>query len=347
MLEIATRLVERGYRVDLLLVKAEGEYTDQVSDQIRLIDLRSNRAIVCIPKLVRYLFTEKPSVFFPSLPHISLISLAARLLALSRSQIVVVEHNTLSQTVRYATTLKERLLPVLMRLLYPLADGIIAVSNGVAEDLATVLQLPRETIQVIHNPVVTPELLDLSSASSDHPWFKAGSPPVILGVGRLTQAKGFPKLIRAFAAVLRTTPARLIILGDGPNRDSLENLVQDLALTDYVSLPGFVRNPYPYFRKSAVFVLSSLWEGLPTVLIEALACGTPVVSTDCPNGPREILEDGRWGILVPVDDEKSLAGAITDSLHHPKYVISDACWERFTLERSVSQYLALIKNLVD
>jgi len=212
-------------------------------------------------------------------------------------------------------------MPFLMRLFYPWADKVVAVSKGVADDLVRITRLPKDKIQVIYNPVVTSEFFIKAEEPLDHPWFKPGEPPVILGVGRLTEAKDFPTLIRAFTLVRKERPARLMILGEGEDRPKLDALVKELGLEKDVALPGFVENPYKYMKRAAVFVLSSKWEGLPTVLIEAMALGTPVVSTACPSGPSEILEGGKWGRLVPVGDVEALAKAIVEALStsHDKY----------------------------
>jgi glycosyltransferase involved in cell wall biosynthesis len=235
---------------------------------------------------------------------------------------------------------------MLMRLLYPLADCIVAVSAGVADDLSKILKVPRSQIKVIYNPVVTTEMLVASRHRVTHPWFADGEPPVILGIGRLTHAKGFSTLIQAFAKIRKAhIPARLMILGEGNERDKLEKLVFELGIDSDVSLPGFQNNAYSFLRHASVFVLSSLWEGLPTVLIEALACGTPIISTDCHSGPREILEDGKWGILVPVADEDALVTAIQNSLATPQQPIPEIAWARFEQEEVLSKYLQLITSI--
>jgi len=192
--------------------------------------------------------------------------------------------------------------PRLIRWFYPWASKVVAVSEAARSDLLAVAGLQPDSIQVINNPVVTPRLFERAKVPLDHPWFAAGEPPVILGVGRLVTAKNFPLLLRAFALVRKEQPARLVILGDGEQRQVLE---------------WFVDNPYPYMARAGAFVLSSSFEGLPTVLIEALALGVPVVSTDCPSGPSEILQQGRWGALVPVDDERALAEGILQALRQP------------------------------
>ncbi|MGM0454151.1 MAG: glycosyltransferase [Thermodesulfobacteriota bacterium] len=185
--------------------------------------------------------------------------------------------------------MKSGFMGYLMRLFYPHVDGVIAVSKGVAEDLAVNIGMSRSSIDVVYNPVVTERLLREAAESCDHPWLKPGEPPVVLAVGRLTPQKDFITLLNAFAILRQSHKSRLLILGEGALRSALEAEIKKLDLVDFVQMPGFVDNPYPIMRASSLFVLSSAWEGLPNVLIQAMACGTPVVSTDCPSGPAEIF----------------------------------------------------------
>ena len=207
------------------------------------------------------------------------------------------------------------------------------------------IKLNPDHIYTIYNPVITPELKDLAMEYACD-WLTPGSSPVILAVGKLKPAKDFPTLLRAFARVRKVINARLIILGEGEQRAKLLNQANELDISDYVYLPGFVKNPFSYMAKATVFVLSSAWEGLPTVLIEALACGCPVVSTDCPSGPAEILEDGRFGTLVPVGDDAILAEGIIDCIKNPpdKNILM-ARGQEFSLEHAADKYLALVKCL--
>ncbi len=203
----------------------------------------------------------------------------------------------------------------------------------------------RQKVQVIHNPVVTPELLQRAEEPLEHPWFQPKEPPVLLGVGRLTRQKNFPNLIRAFAEVRKRRPVRLLILGEGEERASLEDLVRSFGLEGEVGLPGFVQNPYPYMKRAAAFVLSSDWEGLPTVLIEALALGTPVVATDCPSGPREILQGGRWGRLVPVNNPTALAQALEATLAEGRTASPEEAYHPYTQAEVVRRYLELLEGV--
>jgi len=195
---------------------------------------------------------------------------------------------------------------------------------------------------VIYNPVVSPELYEKADAPLEHPWFRSNQPPVILGVGRHYPQKGFDTLLRAFARVRQETPARLVILGEGPERPNLERLASELGVAADVDMPGFDPNPFRYMKRAGVFVLSSRYEGLPNVLIQAMACGCPVVSTDCPNGPAEILDGGRYGALVPVDDVEAMARAIVRALLG-QVAPAPADWlEQFRVEVVAEQYLRVM-----
>jgi glycosyltransferase involved in cell wall biosynthesis len=228
----------------------------------------------------------------------------------------------------------------LLRSLYGRADRIFCVSRGVAQDLARILACDPTAFEVLPNPVVTPELADRSAQPLGHPWFAPGQPPVVLGVGRLSRIKNFSLLVRAFARVRGETALRLMVLGEGKQRGELERLAARLKVKEDLALPGHVENPYGYMHKASLFVLSSLWEGFGNVVVEALACGTPVVATDCPSGPAEILEDGRYGLLVPNNDELALAAAMLQCLRSPlpKAMFKEAV-RPYTLENSSRAYL--------
>ncbi len=343
MLNLARGFAERGLTVRLILAKAEGPYLDRVPPGVQMIDLEARRVLMSLPGLVRYLKHRQPAALLSTLPNANVVALWARRIAGVPTRVVVRESNMLSQVARHTALTRVRLLPFMARCFYPWADGIVAVSQGVAEDLAHITGLPLHRIRVIYNPVVTPELLEKAKEPVNHPWFNPGKPPVIIGVGRLTRQKDFSTLIRAFALVRQRRPARLIILGEGEERPLLNTLIRELGLAGDVALPGFVGNPYAYVARAAVFVLSSIWEGLPNVLIEALATGTPVVSTDCESGPAEILENGKYGRLVPVGDVDALAEAILATLNAPlagEILRSRA--REFSLECITDQYLSII-----
>ncbi len=334
---------KRGLPVDVVLVAADGVFLDQLPAAARVVDLRARRVSRSLLPLVTYLRREQPRVLVSSMTHANLVALWAARLAGKSTPVLVTVHNTMSQALEHVGWVA-RLESRLMRTFYPWASGVVAVSRGAADDLSRSLGLPRDEVKLVYNPVITRELLALSRQPPGHPWFQPGEPPVILGVGRLTRQKDFPTLIRAFAEIRRQQPARLIILGDGEERSALESLVGHLGLTGDVDLPGFRENALAYMARSALFVLSSAWEGLPTVLIEALAAGTRVVSTDCPSGPREILQEGRLGALVPVGDPQALATAAVAAMKCPAKRVPLEALEPFTLEVAVDNYLRLIEN---
>jgi len=338
MLNLAGGLVDRGHAVDLVLARARGSFLADVPAQVRVVDLRAPRVLMSLGPLVRYLNRERPAALL-SILYANIVAILARRLSRASLRLVVSERNTLSSEAEgFRGDLRMRLMPLLVRRLYPWADSVVAVSQGVADDLVRVAGVPSEQVRVIYNPIVTPRLRERAGAAVDHPWFAAGEPPVVLGVGRLSAQKDFGALIRAFQIVRQARPARLLILGEGDERPALESLVAQLGLGQDVSLPGFVDNPCPYMARAGVFVLSSRWEGLPGVLIEALFCGSPVVATDCPSGPREILADGRYGLLAPVGDVRALAGAIEASLDGRNPRPPRESWLRFEEETAVEQY---------
>jgi glycosyltransferase involved in cell wall biosynthesis len=344
VVNLAQGITERGIRVDLVLAAAEGPLLDQIPATVRLVDLGAPRVLRSLLPLAGYLRRERPRVLISSMGHANLIAIWAAKLAGGVAPLIVTEHNTLSQETQRQSRLVGKVWPRLLHVFYPWATSVVAVSRGAADDLARTAGLPRDRIEVVYNPVITPAMLALARQAPDHPWLARGQPPVILGVGRLTGQKDFCNLVRAFAQVRRRRPARLVILGEGPERPAIEALARELGVADDMALPGFQDNALAYMAGAAVFVLSSAWEGLPTVLIEALAAGTRVVSTDCPSGPREILQDGRLGALVPVGDAAALAAATLDALDRPGGAIPTDALRPFTRDASVDHYLRVIES---
>jgi glycosyltransferase involved in cell wall biosynthesis len=342
MLNLARGFVQYGLKVDLVLGKAWGPHQEKVPPEIRVVDLKASGLLSTTMALVRYLRQDRPVAMLSALHYANEIAVWAKRFAGTSTRVIVSEHNTFSQAIQHTSKTKRHLLPFFVRHFYPWADGIVAVSQGAAKDLARSTGLPIESIQAIYNPVITPELLEKAKEPLDNPWFAPGELPVILGVGKLEVQKDFPTLIRAFAQVRQVRPARLMILGWGPDRPKLEALVEELALESDVSLLGYVDNPYPYMAKASVFVLSSAWEGLPTVLIEAMAVGTPVVSTDCPSGAAEILGNGKYGLLTPVGDSQALAEKILQVLGGGQKTIDSTWLEQFSLEDVTKEYLNVL-----
>jgi len=346
MINLADGLARRGYPVDFVLSQCEGSFMGQFPKSARLIELNrmrvgAGRSIISLPALIRYIRKERPSALFTAL-HSNVIAIWARQVAGVPLRLVISEQNTFSVHNQMLPIGYQQLMLWLIRQNYPSADVIAAVSEGVADDLRRTTRIRKDRVQVIHNPIITPELEGKARECLDHPWFKPGEPPVILSVGRLDPQKDFPMLLRAFAQARQYLQARLLILGEGPDRSALCSLAKQLGIENDLCLPGFVSNPYPYMAQASVFVLSSRWEGLPTVIAEALYCGAPLVSTDCPSGPREMLRDGLYGKLVPVGDVDSFAQAIINTLKgdviHPPL----ESWRPYELDTVVSQYLRAI-----
>ena len=340
-LHLMNEIAARGYRVDLVLADMSSPYMPMVHPAVRKVKIASADGLKGVPSLAWYLARSRPRVMLTQRVRLNVLALRARRLARSDTRIVVtVNVNMTSKFEDQSPEKRARQIEHLRRW-FPRNDGIISVSQGVAEDAAQLIGIPVERIQVIQNPTITPDLLPRAAEPLDHPWFQPGQPPVVLGVGRLMREKDFPTLIRAFGLLRRRTPCRLLILGEGPDRPALEALVVELGLADDTSLPGFITNPYQYMARSAMFVLSSTREGSPNALTEALAVGVPLVSTDCPNGPPDVLEGGRHGHLVPMRDPQALADAMDATLKTP---VGDresrmASAKRYTVERSATLYL--------
>jgi glycosyltransferase involved in cell wall biosynthesis len=340
MLILSKGLVEHGYQVDLILVKAQGPFLNRVPENVRMIDLCASRALSSLPNLVVYLRENNPDVLISAQTHINAVAILARWLSRVKTKLVVTERNDLLFATQSNQNFKEKFRPFVVRFLYPYAEKVVAISKGVADDIATIAQGRLKLISIINNPIDGEYIQQKAQVTVEHPWLTRKEVPVVLAVGRLVKQKDYVTLLNAFAAVKNRMPVRLIILGEGEERADLENLLAKLGISKDVSMPGFVENPFAYLSRADVFVLSSRWEGFPNVLTEALACGAPVVSTDCPSGPAEILENGKYGRLVPVGDAEALAKAIIQELHSPHD--KDLPQQRandFSIDKILPQYL--------
>lgn len=342
MLTLANAFASQGHDVDLVLAGATGDYLSEIAPDVRLVDLRSNRVIKSFPALVRYLRRERPRVVLSAISHANMVAVWAGALAGQSTRVVVAQHNNLLQSMKLYTSARQRIMTWLMRPSYVRADAVIAVSEGVADDLARGIRFPLERISVIYNPVDLDRVERLARESVDHRWFSPDEPPVIVTAGRLAPAKDLMTLLRAFSILRKKRVARLVVLGEGALRAELEHLVRELGIEADVSMPGFVSNPYAYMARARVFALSSRTEGLPTVLIEALACGCSVVSTDCPSGPAEILEDGKWGRLVPVGDTETLADAMAAAIDETGDRDTTTRASEFGLDMIIDDYIDVL-----
>lgn len=340
-LNLVRGMVAAGSEIDLVLVKAEGKYLKDIPPGVRVINFDKSNVYKALPALVRYLRRERPKAVLAALTHINLAALIARRLSGVKTRVVVCEHNQISYKIAAEKSLRGSLIFKAVPRLYPWADAVVAVSNGVADDVAKVSRLPRERVLCIYNPIHDQSLTDAAAQPVAHPWFTDRQAPVLIAAGRLHPQKGFDVLLKAFQKVVAKTPCRLIIMGEGDERGALEALAKTLGVADQVSLIGFVENPYAMMAHADAFVLSSRWEGLPTVLVEAMATGVPVVSTDCPSGPDEILVDGEYGLLVPVEDPDALAEGILATLGAPRGRGLKRA-EVFSVDASAKAYLEVL-----
>ena len=382
-LYVAAGLLERGYEVDLLLQRLVCHYPEEVPERARIFfqskrsDERTRKNLERVPAVPRplvpavhpwrvrsprmglagrlhrgqlrllasarlprwaaevaaYLDRERPDAVLAM--NVLAAAAAAMALRLARRPARVVA--TLHQV------LKTGRLRYRARHAYPHADAVVGVSHGVATEFGKIPGLERSRIHTIYNPVVSARLMEGARRPADHPWLDGFETPLILAAGKLNERKDFPTLLTAFARLLGRRPARLIVLGEGRLRSELRSLARKLRITEHVDFPGFEENPYAFFARADLFVLSSRSEALPTVLIEAMACGCPVVSTDCDFGPREILEGGRYGALVPVGDPAALSAAMARTLDDPvpREVLRGRA-SFFSAERAVERYEALL-----
>ena len=373
-LTLAGAFAARGHRVDLLVCRPGGRMAGEVPGQVRLVGLRASTrlhahaamvaadpgglalmapllvsvkppwAVRYLPALCRYLREERPDALLSADTSVNLIALWAQRLTAIEARFLVSEQANFSFHIAAAQHRVRRAYPALVARTYPQANGIVAVSDGVADDLARTTGLARERITTIHNPISDPTIARLAREPLTHPWFAAGAPPVVLSVGRLSrQQKDYATLIEAFARLRSRRPTRLVVLGEGRDRRPIEQRARRLGVAADVDLPGWVDNPFAYMARAAVLVLSSPAEGFGNVLVEAMACGCPVASTDSPYGPAEILDDGRFGPLVPVGDAEALAEAIRDVLDAPlrprRLRERAAC---FSVEHAVTRYLDVL-----
>lgn len=322
MATLAREFANLGHDVDMILASAEGPYLSELGEGVRVISLNKKCVSYSLIDLVKYLKKEKPDVLLSSLNNANIVSIVAKKIANTKTRVIIRQANTLSLNqlnISGKIRVRDRVLPCLVRYIYPFADVIVAVSNGVKSDLIEYASIDEGKIAVIYNPVIDDHLYARALEDVEHPWLRDKSSPVVLSVGRLNRQKDYKTLIQAVEIVAKHVPIKLIILGEGGERKSLEMMVADKQMNDIVSMPGFVDNPFPFMKQADLFVLSSIFEGLPNVLIQSLALETPVLSTDCPSGPMEILENGILGDLVPISDSESMAKAILKNLKINKY----------------------------
>lgn len=337
---LISQFCAQGFDTDVLLIKARGEHIQKLSSDAHKVKLGSDHTWLTLWPLIKYLKTEKPDALLAVKHRALIVALLAKKLAGVNTRIVGRLGTHVSTALEGKSSFRKAMWFKTMRMFYPWADQLIPVAQGVADDIFNITGIDTNKLNVIRNPVVTQSILQQADEPLDHPWFQNNEPPTLLGVGRFTRQKDFPTLIRAFALVRQQQACRLIILGKGADLQACRELVTELGVNKDVDFPGFDANPFRYMKRANLFVLSSAWEGSPNVLCEALAVGTAVVSTRCPSGPNEILQEGKYGPLVPVGDVDGLAKAIENTLASPlpSAILKEAVSE-YTAEKSAIHYL--------
>ena len=342
MVTLANAFAERGYAVDLVLASATGPYLSEVSSAVNVVDLKRSRVITSLPGLVRYLRKRKPTSLLSAMGHANLMALLAKKISGVDTRVVVSEREDPSVKSRGLCSIRSGIVDFANRYFYATADAIHAVSYGVGGAVAKKLGVPVESVRVVYNPIDTKRISELADEEITSGYVIDDDCRLIVSAGRLSKEKDYSTLVKAFSLVRQVIAVRLVILGEGERRSQLEKLISELGLEEYVALPGFCENPFSFMKRADLFVLSSIWEGLPNVLIQAMACGTKVVATDCPSGPSEILEKGKWGMLVEVGDVNAMSLAMIEALNeekHPDVMIRAL---DFSVDNAVRGYLALL-----
>jgi glycosyltransferase involved in cell wall biosynthesis len=343
MVTLANGFRRAGHHVDLVVAKSAGDLASELDSGIRVVGLGARRTLFALPPLIRYLRRSRPSAMLTTLADANLIAAVACALARVPIRLVVRESTTASAHYRYATGIRRKAIAMTLRLAYSAANHVVSPSRGVAEDLVSHLGVARQRVVVIPNPLDLGYMRALAARPTFDRISATHQPSLVLGIGRLSAEKDFATLIRAFAKVVEHVDARLVVLGEGEERSRLEVLVRALGLNNQVTMPGFVENPFAYLKQASVYVLSSRYEGLPNTLLQAIALDVPAVATDCPSGPREILDDGRWGRLVPIADVAQMADAITEGLAgRLRAVPQDVIEARYGMMPVTRQYLDLL-----
>lgn len=346
---IAEEFRRHGADVTLVLHQLRGQLLDQVPPGLRVVDLNSSRTLKDVRGLVRFLRSEQPDILLSNVDVNNVAALLAKGISFSHTKVVMCQHNTISASFAAGESWLYRHIALAYRVLSPLITRAVAVSDGVSAELARLARLPSELIVTINNPVVGPDFQARSLETVDHPWLgSARNSPVFVTAGRLVSQKDHETMIRALAIHRREADSRLIILGTGPRYDALVDLVARLSLTHAVDFAGFHKNALPFFREADAFLLSSRCEGFGNVVVEALGCGSPVISTDCEYGPREILDHGRYGVLVEPRNPAALAEAMDQVATLRERFPADMLRERagdFSYAACASRYMAMFKAL--
>lgn len=345
MVTLANEFACRGFLVDLVVASAIGPYLSMLDPTVNIHDLRVPRVYKSLFPLIKYLRRFRPRALLSFMGYANAIAILACKLSAVGTRIVVSEHSFISGEQQLSNGLRAKISFLLIKQLYGIAHAVCSVSEGASRDLEKFVGLKRGSVRTIYNPFDLERIAEQAAETINHPWVKAKDLPIILSVGRLNEAKSFHVLLQAFSYVRLNRRVRLVILGEGELRHDLECLADKLKInSDDFQMPGFVSNPYAWMANCSVFVLSSRREALPGVLIEAMACGSAIVSTNCESGPNEILVDGEFGQLVPVGDAQALAKAINAALdadpsERPNVKARSLAFDK---QRAVDSYLDLL-----
>ena len=343
------------FSISLVLGEKKGELISEVPKDISVIDLGTVNSLKIFFRLIKYFQTTEADIFISTFPRFNIISLLAKFFSKPKTKIIVVEQSTISLLPLVAKTFIDRIisrfcLPYFVKLIYPMADAIVCVSQGVADDLSKFIPDQKNKIKVIYNPITNDRIYRMAKEPVGHPWFSDSKIPIVLSVGRLIGAKDYPNFLQAAKMVLQKRTARFVVLGDGAQKIKLENMAYKLGISENVAFLGFQKNPYKYMNKADILVLSSFKEGFGNVIVEAMACGTPVISTNCKSGPSEIIKNKENGILVPIRDPKALSKAILELLNNSplRQKFSRNGRKRaklFSVEKSVREYENLFQKI--
>lgn len=332
---LANSFFEKGYQVDLILAKKTGPFLDLIKPGIHCIDFNSDTVFKTILSLINYIRVYSPQVLLTAINYVNITAILAKIISRKNFRLVISDqNNNFSRKVSLSDGLKPFIVNILVKFLYPFADSIIAVSKELASEVKKNIIFNKNKVTYVYNPIV----LNIYNIKSEFLF----SEPFIVAIGRLEKQKNFSLLIKAFKRLQKHTNYKLLILGEGSKRGELELLINQLGLSQQIIMPGFVMNIHPYLEKAKMLVLSSNYEGLPTVLIEGLLVGTPIVSTNCPTGPYEILEGGKWGRLVKPNDEQSLYRGMLETLEDKNPPNGKIRAKEFNPENAVKAYLKVM-----
>lgn len=332
-----------GLRVDVITIKNHGPYLGSLPENCRNIKLDAKHIETSLPGLIRYLREERPKAILSDKDRVNRVSLLARSLSGVSCRVAVRLGTTVSVNLKNKGFFQAAFQRSSIRLLYKLANSVIVPSQGVADDLSGIMRVPAEKLSVLPNPIINQNLYRAAEQPLCEQWLQLSEAPLIVAVGSLTARKDYQTLIEAFSKLRSEMPARLALIGDGPCRDELENQAIKLGVRDEILFAGYQENPYPWIARADVFAHTSRWEGLGIVLVEALALGTPVVSTNCPSGPAEILGNGRYGHLVPIGDTESLASNLALVIKQGEVVPPNVI-DRFNASTAAREYVEEIFN---